>query len=59
MTAIHGVNLLNHFFVLLLVGGAGYLTVFQPDQLNALVPCRCFTDLQEVSRPSALGRLTF
>src|SRR6476660_6386255 len=37
MTAIHGVNLLNHFFVLLLLGGAGYLTVFQPDQLNALV----------------------
>ncbi|HLO31476.1 MAG TPA: DUF4386 domain-containing protein [Anaerolineales bacterium] len=37
MTTIHGVNLLNHFFVLLLVGGAGYLTVFQPDQLNALV----------------------
>ena len=37
MTTIHGVNLLNHFIVLLLVGGAGYLTVFQPDQLNALV----------------------
>jgi hypothetical protein len=37
MTTIHGVNLLNHFFVLLLVGGAGYLTVFQPNQLNALV----------------------
>jgi len=37
MTTIHGVNLLNHFFVLLLLGGAGYLTVFQPDQLNALV----------------------
>jgi hypothetical protein len=37
MTAIHGVNLLNHFIVLLLVGGASYLTVFQPDQLQALV----------------------
>jgi len=37
MTAIHGVNLLNHFIVLLLLGGAGYLTVFQPDQLHALV----------------------
>jgi len=37
MTAIHGVNLLNHFIVLLLLGGAGYLTVFQPDQLQALV----------------------
>jgi hypothetical protein len=37
MTAIHGVNVLNHFFVLLLLGGAGYLTAFQPNQLNALV----------------------
>jgi len=37
MTAIHGVNLLNHFIVLLVLGGAGYLTVFQPNQLNALV----------------------
>ena len=37
MTAIHGVNLLNHFIVLLLVGGAGYLAVFQANQLPALV----------------------
>jgi hypothetical protein len=37
MTVIHGVNLLNHFIVLLLVGGAAYLTVFQPNQLQALV----------------------
>ena len=37
MTTIHGVNLLNHFIVLLLLGGAGYLTVFAPNQLNALV----------------------
>jgi uncharacterized protein DUF4386 len=37
MTTIHGVNLLNHFIVLLLLGGAGYLTVFQPNQLQALV----------------------
>ena len=36
MTTIHGVNLLNHFIVLLLLGGAGYLTVFQPNQLQAL-----------------------
>lgn len=36
MTAIHGVNLLNHFIVLLLVGGAGYLAVFQANQLPAL-----------------------
>jgi uncharacterized protein DUF4386 len=42
MTTIQGVNLLNHFIVLLLLGGAGYLAVFQPDQLNALV--RLFLD---------------
>jgi hypothetical protein len=42
MTTIHGFNLLNHFMVLLLLGGAGYLTVFQPDQLQALV--RFFLD---------------
>jgi hypothetical protein len=28
---------LNHIFVLLLISGASYLTVFAPDQLNALV----------------------
>jgi hypothetical protein len=37
MTVIQGVNLLNHFFVLLLLGGAGYLSVFAPDQIHALV----------------------
>ena len=37
MTVIQGINLLNHFFVLLLLGGAGYLTVFAPNQLHALV----------------------
>jgi hypothetical protein len=37
MTTIHGVNLLNHFIVLLLLSGAGYLTVFAPNQLHALV----------------------
>jgi hypothetical protein len=37
MTVIHGVNLLNHFVVLLLLGGAGYLAVFQLNQLYALV----------------------
>jgi len=35
MTVIQGINLMNHFFVLLLLGGT--LTVFAPDQLNALV----------------------
>jgi hypothetical protein len=36
MTTIHGLNLLNYFLVLQLVGGAGYLSVFGPDQLQAL-----------------------
>jgi len=37
MTTIQGINLLNQFFVLLLLGGAGYLTVFEPAQLHALM----------------------
>lgn len=37
MVVMQGINLLNYFFVLLLVSGAGYLTVFEPDQLHALV----------------------
>jgi hypothetical protein len=36
MTVIQGINILNHFFALLLVSGAGYLTVFEPAQLQAL-----------------------
>jgi hypothetical protein len=36
MTTIHGINLLNYFFVLLLFSGADYLAVFQVDQLHAL-----------------------
>ena len=36
MTTIHGLNLINYFFVLLLLGG-GYSTVFAADQLQALV----------------------
>lgn len=36
MTVAQGLNLLNLFFVLLLLGGASYLTVFTPDQLQAL-----------------------
>ena len=37
MAVMQGMNLLNYGFVLLLVSGAGYLTVFDPDQLHALV----------------------
>lgn len=37
MTVIQGINLLNHFIVLLLLSGTGYLSVFAPGQLNAFV----------------------
>lgn len=42
MTIIHGINLVNYAMVLLLLSGAGYLAVFQSDQLHALV--RVFID---------------
>lgn len=37
MTTIHGFNVLNSIFVLVLLSGAGYLSAFEPNQLNALV----------------------
>jgi hypothetical protein len=37
MTAIHGLNLLNYYFVLRLLGGPDLLGAFQPQQVNALV----------------------
>jgi hypothetical protein len=37
MTTIHGINVLNNFMVLLLLSGAGYVTVFAPNQVHALV----------------------
>ena len=37
MAAIQGINLLNNFAALLLLSGAAYLTVFEVDQLHALV----------------------
>jgi len=37
MTVIQGINLLNYSTALLLLSGADYLTVFEPDQLHALV----------------------
>ena len=37
MATIHGLNLINYFFALLLLSGTGYLTVFEADQLHALV----------------------
>ena len=37
MTTIHGINLINYYFVLLLVTGTGYMTAFGSDQSQALV----------------------
>ncbi|GIV77359.1 DUF4386 domain-containing protein [Litorilinea aerophila] len=37
MTAIHGINLLNYFFVLLLIGEPDYVAVFTKAQVDALV----------------------
>ena len=37
MTTIHGLNLLNYYFVLILLGGADYLTAFDPNQIQSLV----------------------
>ena len=37
MTTIHGLNLLNYYFVLQLLTGGDYLTVFGQEQVNALV----------------------
>jgi hypothetical protein len=37
MTVVMGINLLPYFIALLLLSGAGYLTAFEPDQLDALV----------------------
>jgi len=37
MTVVMAVNVFNSLGVLLLLSGAGYLTVFEPDQLDALV----------------------
>ncbi len=36
MTTIHGLNLLNYYFVLRLLTGSNYLTVFGQEQVNAL-----------------------
>jgi hypothetical protein len=36
LAVLQGINLLNYVVVLLLLSGAGYLTVFEPDQLQAL-----------------------
>lgn len=37
MTTIHGLNLLNYYFVFQLLTGADFATAFSPEQVNALV----------------------
>lgn len=37
MAVVQAINLLNYFAVLLLLSGADYLNVFEPDQINASV----------------------
>jgi hypothetical protein len=37
MTTIHGLNLINYYFVLQLLNGSDFLTVFGQEQVNALV----------------------
>ena len=37
MTTIHGLNLLNYYFVFQLLNGAEFAAVFSPEQVNALV----------------------
>jgi hypothetical protein len=56
MTAIHGVNLLNYFFALLLVSGAGYLAVFEADQLHAFA--MLFLDAHSVGFTIGIAFLT-
>lgn len=36
MTTIHGINLINYFFAMLLVGGSTYLSVFSAEQTQSL-----------------------
>lgn len=37
MTTVHAFNLINYFFVVILLGGSSYLAIFNPDQINALM----------------------
>jgi hypothetical protein len=36
MTTIHGINMINYFFAMLLVSGTGYLSVFSTEQAQSL-----------------------
>ena len=37
MTTIHGLNMLNYYFILVLLGGADYVNVFNTEQINSFV----------------------
>jgi hypothetical protein len=37
MTTIHGFNLINYFFVIILLSGAGFMSGFETGQINSLV----------------------
>jgi hypothetical protein len=56
MTAVHGINLLNYFFVLLLVSNVAYLSAFDTDQLHALV--MIFLDAHSVGFTIGIAFLT-
>ncbi len=36
MTTVHGINMINYFFAILLVSGTGYLSVFSAEQAQSL-----------------------
>lgn len=46
MTTIHGLNLLNYYFVLQLLKGGDFMSVFAPDQVHALV--KLFLDAHSI-----------
>ena len=56
MTAVHGINLLNYFFALLLLGDAAYLGAFETDQLHALV--MLFLDAHSIGFTIGIAFLT-
>ena len=56
MTVIHGVNLLNYFFVLLVLGGSGYLAVFDTSQLQSLA--MLFLDAHSIGFTIGIAFLT-
>jgi hypothetical protein len=56
MTTIHGLNLLNYFFAILLLSGAGYLSAFNTEQLHGLV--MLFLDAHSIGFTIGIAFLT-